>query len=89
MEHWCFILALQVAQPALPLVKLPHSTYLFRAAGDFIDEDTQQVQTRGGASADLLGLPAGAAAAGDAPPAVTNASWRMYKWMRDYAALMR
>lgn len=58
-------------------------------AGDFIDEDTQQVHTLGNGSAGLLGLPAGAAAAGDAPPAVTNASWRMYKWMRDYAALMR
>ncbi|KAL4422269.1 hypothetical protein ABPG75_008466 [Micractinium tetrahymenae] len=53
--------------------------------GDFIDEDTQQVQVRGGGAGDMLGLPAG----GDAPPAVTNASWRMYKWMRDYAALMR
>jgi hypothetical protein len=49
-------------------------------AGDFIDEDTQQVRSGGG---DAGGT------GGDVAPAVTNSSWRMYKWMRDYSQLMR
>ena len=53
--------------------------------GDYIDEDTQQVHSVAGGS----GMDGWRGTAGDAPPAVTNASWRMYKWMRDYAALMR
>ena len=49
------------------------------SAGDFIDEDTQQVRSGGDPGA----------SGGDVAPAVTNSSWRMYKWMRDYSQLMR
>jgi hypothetical protein len=31
----------------------------------------------------------GGGGGGEQVPAVTNSSWRMYKWMRDYAQLMR
>jgi hypothetical protein len=41
-------------------------------------QQQQQQQQNGGGGGD-----------GGAADVVTNSSWRMFKWMRDYAALMR
>ena len=77
----------------------PHPPARAVAAGDFIDEDTQQVLSAGPAGptagGDSLAAAGGSVRGGGEPgggaalPAVTNASWRMVKWMRDYVRLMR
>lgn len=62
--------------------------------GDYIDEDTQQSRLAGGALAVLLsradGSTGGYSSESGGPGAmVTNSSWRMARWMCNYASLMR
>ena len=49
--------------------------------GDYIDEETQEVC--------VVAAPSSDASPATPHPAVTNASWRMVRWMRDYLRLMR